>query len=170
MISNAQLVDIIKSHFAGKSSAQLQEIVQSNDAERWSPEAMAAATELLLERLAGRAVEPLQPEPEQVPLDQPTVPWSLGLLIGFGPVLALNGFHLGSRSSERGPNDPDAPVAFGPRMSWLAVETTDTQAVAEALEVREPRSATWARGIEAAHRGAVFLTPPLGDWTLAVGL
>jgi hypothetical protein len=40
--------------------------------------------------------------------------------------------------------------------------------VAAALGLRDTRAATWAEGIEAAHRTAVFVTPPLGQWTLAV--
>jgi hypothetical protein len=41
--------------------------------------------------------------------------------------------------------------------------------VAAALGLREPQYATWAEGIAAASRTWVFVTPPLGDWTLAVG-
>jgi hypothetical protein len=64
----------------------------------------------------------------------------------------------------------DQPVAFGSDVAWLAVETRDTVAVASALGLYGLREATWGEGIAAAHRLAeVFVTPPLGDWTLAVG-
>jgi len=61
-------------------------------------------------------------------------------------------------------------VPFGPRTAWLALDTTDTEAVATALGLREVQAATWAEGIDAASRASVFVTPPLGDWTLAVGV
>jgi hypothetical protein len=41
--------------------------------------------------------------------------------------------------------------------------------VANALDLQQTRAATWAEGIKAAHRSSVFVTPPLADWTLAVG-
>jgi hypothetical protein len=63
----------------------------------------------------------------------------------------------------------DLPVPFGSRIAWLAVDTTETEAVATALGLRGVREATWAEGIEAAHCSAVFVTPPVADWTLAVG-
>src|SRR5262249_6114798 len=48
-------------------------------------------------------------------------------------------------------------------------ETTNTEEAAAAIGLREVRPETWAAGIEAAYRSSVFVTPPLGDWTLAVG-
>jgi hypothetical protein len=49
------------------------------------------------------------------------------------------------------------------------VETKDTAAVAAALNLSQLQEARWADGVAAAHRSAVFVTPPLGNWTLAVG-
>jgi len=169
MSHDRQLIDTIKAHFARKSSAQLQKIVQANNPERWSAEAMTAAGEVLQERLAGRAQEPPVAEEEQPPLPSPPLPYSLGLIVGFLPVFALNGFRFGSEfvASER--DNPDLPVPFGPRTAWLALDTTDTEAVATAVGLQEPRPATWAEGVEAAHQSSVFVTPPLADWTLAVG-
>ncbi|MCI0705759.1 MAG: hypothetical protein L0241_32260 [Planctomycetia bacterium] len=63
----------------------------------------------------------------------------------------------------------DKPVTFGSNVAWLAVETTDTQRVATTLGLRRLREATWKEGVDAAYRSSVFVTPPLGDWTLAVG-
>ncbi len=65
MSHDPHLLDNIKWHFARKSSAQLQEIVQANKEGRWSPEAIAAAGELLQERMAGRAQEPQVAEGER---------------------------------------------------------------------------------------------------------
>src|SRR5947209_8633630 len=67
MSHDRQLMDAIKTHFARKSSAQLQEIVQANNLERWSPEAVAAAGEVLSDRSAGHAQEPLVAEEERPP-------------------------------------------------------------------------------------------------------
>ena len=52
-------------------------------------------------------------------------------------------------------------------LGWLCASKPD--AVAKALGLREIRVATWAAGIEAAYQSAVFVTPPLAGWVLAVG-
>jgi hypothetical protein len=62
----------------------------------------------------------------------------------------------------------DMPVPFGSKIAWLALDTTDTEAAASALGLQEARTATWKEGIEAAYRSAVFVTPPVGQWTLVV--
>src|SRR5262249_32757016 len=80
MNPDPNLIDAIKTHFARKSSAQLQEIVQANDPERWSPEAVAAAGEVLLDRMAGRASEPEVAEEERPPPPPPPDPYSLAFL------------------------------------------------------------------------------------------
>ena len=169
MTHDRHLLDTIKSSFARKSSAQLHEIVQADNQERWSPEAIAAAGEVLQDRLTGHSQDPGVPDEELRPFPSPTVPYSLGLLIGFLPVFVLNGFRFGSEFAASDRDNPDLPVPFGPRMAWLALDTTDTEAVATALGLREARAATWAEGIDAASQASVFVTPPLGDWTLAVG-
>jgi hypothetical protein len=169
MSYDRQLIDTIKARFAGKSSAQLQEIVQANDPERWSPEALAAAGEILQDRRAGRAQEPEVAEEEHQPLPSPPLPYSLGFLVGFLPIFALNGLRFGSEFVACDRDNLDLPVPFGPKMAWLALETRDTEAAASALGLREARPATWAEGIDAASELSVFVTPPLGDWTLAVG-
>jgi hypothetical protein len=53
-------------------------------------------------------------------------------------------------------------------MAWLALDTTETEAVAAALGLHQTRAATWLDGIDAALQGSVFVTPPLADWTLVV--
>ncbi len=55
------LVAAIKNNFAGKPSGQLQFIAESTDEGRWSPEAVAAAEEILRDRAEGRAQEPSGP-------------------------------------------------------------------------------------------------------------
>jgi hypothetical protein len=169
MSHDRQLIDTIKANFARKSSAQLQEVVQAANPERWSPEAVAAAAEVLQDRRAGCAQEPPVPEEEPPPLPGPPFPYGLGFVVGFLPIFVLNGLRFGSEFAAGEGDNPDLPVPFGPRMAWLALDTTDTQAVAPALGLRGARAATWAEGVEAASQASVFVTPPLGDWTLAVG-
>jgi hypothetical protein len=176
MTLDRQLIDSIKEHFVRKSAAQLQQILQAHDLVRWSEEAFAAAREVLDERATGRAPEPLVAEEE--PPDSPrTDPYSLGLFFGLlgagaGPiVLGAAMRHLVDRkftaSSEDLP-DPDLPVPFGFKIAWLALNTRDAASVATALELQGTRQATWKEGIDAAYKSLVFVTPPLGDWTLAV--
>jgi hypothetical protein len=162
-----QLIETIKAEFARKSSARLREIVRANDLERWSTEALTAADEILEERVAGRAQEPDLPDDNEAP--PPAMHYepeevALGVLSSF-----LTGYVVIPYHERVEPEDPDLPVQFGPRMAWLALETKKPQAVADALRLQEIRDATWANGVEAAHQASVFITPPLADWTLAVG-
>jgi len=163
------LISSIKLNFADYSSALLNEIVQSKDQARWSLEAVAAAREVLLEREAGQSAEPLvakQPEPDPPPYTDPA---NLAFLIGVMALGAAAGFAivpLPRRVYGGDSVNPDLPVSFGSEMAWLALDTTDTEAVAAALGLRGLRAATWTEGVKEARRAAVFVTPPLADWTL----
>jgi hypothetical protein len=172
MSLDRHLIDTIKEHFGRKSSAQLQEIAQSNDHERWSPEAVAAAQQVLRDRLAGRVQEPQVPEEEPLPppLSVPD-PYSLGFL-ALGLLGGLGGLAIIPvyRPDYSGGTDPDLPLPFGSKMAWLALDTTDTQAVAAALDLHGTRDATWAEGLGAAYKTSIFITPPLADWTLVAGM
>ena len=164
MSQNRDLIDNIKANFARKSSAQLQEIMRADNPERWSAEAIAAAGEVFQDRLAGRAEEPQGADEEPAPPPYYYVPeeMALGALAGL-----LTGF-LVIPYYKRAVKNPDRPLPFGPRVAWLALDTTDTAAVAQALGLRGVRDATWRVGVEAAYQSFAFVTPPLGDWTLAV--
>lgn len=71
---------------------------------------------------------------------------------------------------------PDKPRAFGYKIMWFAIKTSDAASVLEALELGEAMPANWASGIEAAYGHSageksgpwVFMPPPVNDWTLAV--
>ena len=70
---------------------------------------------------------------------------------------------------------PDAPLPFGTEMSWLAVRTGDAQALAAVLQLTELRAANWNSGIGAIYDDAladsyVFISPPIGGWTLVGGV
>ena len=64
---------------------------------------------------------------------------------------------------------PDSPVPFGYKTSWLAVRSIDAAAIAAALGFADPDRTPWAQGIKAAYEGSVFVTPPIDGWTLVVG-
>jgi len=162
MSHDRHLIDSIKMNFARKSSAQLQEIVQASNPERWSEEALVAADEVLQERAAGRAGEPPVGEEESLPRyhyepNEVAAGLLCGLLTGYVIIPYYKVVY------------PDLPIPFGPKMAWLAVETTDTEAVAAVLGLREAQPATWGEGIDGAYRSSIFVTPPLADWTLVVG-
>jgi hypothetical protein len=164
---NRQLVDAVKHHFAKKSTADLAEIVRLRDRDQWSEEAFVAAEEVLAERAAGRSKEPRVPVKDTPPPSAgvrqsellPVLGFALGGLLG----ALIVKFAVGSEGT-----DTDRPVSFGSDLAWVAVETTDTQKVAAALDLRWLREATWEEGIAGAYKSEVFVTPPLGDWTLAV--
>jgi len=175
MSLDRQLIHTIKMHFDRKSSAQLQEIVEATNQDRWSAEAIAAADEVLLDRMAGLTEEPDVAEEEQPPPPAHPDAFSLAFMVGLaslsgGMNAAVRALvHPDSYIRGRQPSNVDQPVPFGPNMAWLALETTETEAVAAALGLREARAATWAEGIDAAYQSSIFITPPLADWTLAVG-
>lgn len=70
---------------------------------------------------------------------------------------------------------PDRPCPFGYRMSWIAVRSRDTGAVAAALGLANPQVANWRTGIGSVYDNAlgqshVFVSPPVNGWTFVVGL
>jgi hypothetical protein len=162
MALNRGLIDTIKKNFAKKATEELHDIVLVHDLDRWSEEAFVAAREILTDREAGRAKAPRVPEKEQPPPSIDEHLDSLFSLATFGAAAMIGGVvYL--------PGSGDYPIAFGSNVAWFAVETKDTAAVASILNLRQIREARWVDGIAAAHRSSVFVTPPLGDWTLAVG-
>jgi hypothetical protein len=65
---------------------------------------------------------------------------------------------------------PDRPVDFGYKMVWLAVSTTDKRALAIALGHPTSQPCNWKIGIERAYENDIFITPPIANWTLVVGM
>jgi hypothetical protein len=171
MSSDRSLIDTIKRTFAEYSSAQLKTIASVKDFEEWSPEAVEAAREILSSRNLAPESEPVSPrEPPPPPSGDP---YDLGFILGVMAFNVVSPIWVIPLPGRRGDDEDivanDMPVPFGPKMAWLAVETTDTRSLAEVLKLRARGEATWAGGIAAAQQGAVFVTPPLADWTLAVG-
>jgi hypothetical protein len=163
---NRQLVETVKTHFAQKSTAELQEIVRLKDLDRWSEEALIAADEVLAERTAGRAKEPRVPVKDAPPPSPGESIRELLPVLGFVTGGLLGGL-IGRALVAAAGEVPNRPVSFGSDLAWVAVETTDTQTVAGAFGLQRQRPAMWEEGIAAAYKSEVFVTPPLGDWTLA---
>ena len=63
---------------------------------------------------------------------------------------------------------PDRPVSFGYKCSWLAIKSEHPLDVIDALDLLHVRRASWKAGIEAAYAGAVFISPPIDSWILVV--
>lgn len=63
--------------------------------------------------------------------------------------------------------------SFGYKNAWIAVKDVRPEAVAEALSLRNIRSANWDAGLKAAYEYpttcAVFVTPPIDSWVLCAG-
>ncbi|MGL4396711.1 MAG: hypothetical protein ACRCS9_09250 [Hyphomicrobium sp.] len=71
--------------------------------------------------------------------------------------------------------DPDAPRAFGYAMAWLAIKSTDTDAVLKALQIEDARPSNWTSGVGAIYDAEladthVFIAPPVKGWTLVAGV
>src|SRR5690348_17294193 len=74
--------------------------------------------------------------------------------------------------------DSDSPVAFGYKIGWFAIHSTDRDAVVRSLQLSDPTEVTWKAGIQAVYKdayklvgrhSAVFVSPPVIDWTFVVG-
>ena len=113
------------------------------------------------------------------------------LIVTLGAVL-LGTLLVGCSGSQPVPSEPPQPtpvpvgprltlepgqspiaVGFGYKTAWLAIRTTDGQAVADALGLINVRSASWADGVNAAYGDEsgnfptkVFVTPPVDGWIL----
>jgi hypothetical protein len=154
----------IKKKFAQKITPELQEIVRLHDLNRWPEEAFVAAQEILDERAARKAQEPRVPEKKAPPPATEEHGGGLSAILEFavGSVLGeFSGLLLGEDGT------CPRPMSFGANLAWVAVEATDTMAVAVALGLQRQRQAFWGEGTAAAYNSRVFVTPPLGDWTLA---
>lgn len=65
---------------------------------------------------------------------------------------------------------PDQPVPFGFKMSWLAVADADPERIASLLQLDEIQPSNWESDIGRVYQDAstVFISPPIGRWTLVV--
>lgn len=63
----------------------------------------------------------------------------------------------------------DAPVAFGYKVSWLAVSSDDPAEVARVMGLARSAPSIWREGVRRAHQlEGVFVAPAIEGWTLVV--
>jgi len=65
--------------------------------------------------------------------------------------------------------EPDNPVSFGYKCSWLAIRSEDADAVVGAIGLKDVRKCGWKEGIDSAYRDRVFVAPAINGWVLVVG-
>lgn len=66
--------------------------------------------------------------------------------------------------------NPDDPIDFGYKIVWIAIKTDNKERIAEILELKNIQSSNWKSGIETAYNDGIYITPLIGQWTLAVGM
>ena len=66
---------------------------------------------------------------------------------------------------------PEYPLAFGPKMAWLAIPGCKPSEVIAALRLGQVQPANWTKGLTEAYadNNQVFVTPTLSGWVLVIG-
>ena len=64
----------------------------------------------------------------------------------------------------------DEPIDFGYKIVWFAIKTDNKEKIAEILNLKRTSKSNWKNGIEKAYSDGIFITPQIGEWTLAVGM
>ena len=52
---------------------------------------------------------------------------------------------------------------------WLAIRSTQSQAVQKALRLNKSKPCSWEEGLTVAHDQKLFISPPVAGWTLVMG-
>jgi hypothetical protein len=65
--------------------------------------------------------------------------------------------------------EPDSAVSFGYKCVWIAVKTNDKDRVAKILGLKYVMACNWKYGIQKAYEDKIFISPPVGNWTLVIG-
>jgi len=66
--------------------------------------------------------------------------------------------------------EQDKPIDFGYKIVWIAVKTDNKSELLKILGFKTSKPSNWKSGIENAYENSVFITPQIGEWTLAVGM
>ena len=66
--------------------------------------------------------------------------------------------------------EKDEPIDFGYKIVWIAVKTNKKSELSKILGLKNPKPSNWKSGIENAYEDSIFITPQIGEWTLAVGM
>lgn len=56
---------------------------------------------------------------------------------------------------------PDLPVPFGYKCQWMVVRSTDSEEIANRLNLTDIRRANWKTGIKAAYQELIFISSPI---------
>ncbi len=64
----------------------------------------------------------------------------------------------------------DSPLDFGYKTVWIAVKTNKKIALANLLKLKNIQPSNWESGIQKAYKNSIFITPQIGEWTIAVGM
>lgn len=65
-------------------------------------------------------------------------------------------------------NTPDQPESFGYKCLWLAIRTTDSEAVVKSLNLEHSRAANWESGLQAVEHDFAFVSPPVNGWVFVI--
>jgi hypothetical protein len=65
---------------------------------------------------------------------------------------------------------PDLPVALGFRSRWISVRTNEEEKLVTQLKLQNLRRTHWREGAFYAAQGSLFVTPPIDNWTVVMGL
>lgn len=66
--------------------------------------------------------------------------------------------------------EKDKPIDFGYKIVWIAVKTENKSKLSKILGLENLKPSNWKSGIDNAYENSVFITPQIGEWTLAVGM
>jgi hypothetical protein len=64
---------------------------------------------------------------------------------------------------------PDTPQPFGYKQTWLTIASTESVAVARALNLTHAQPCTWEEGIRLAVPHQLFVSPPIQNWVFVLG-
>lgn len=104
----------------------------------------------------------------------------LGLIAGIGVgFVMLARYHVKKRREEEerllshfarfNPPGSSSRSIFGLPKCWLAIRSTNLQAVQEAFHLHNARSCSWEEGLAEATQQKLFISPPVGSWILVMG-
>lgn len=66
--------------------------------------------------------------------------------------------------------EKDNPIDFGYKIVWIAIKTNNKSELSKLLGLKNAKPANWKSGIENAYENSIYITPQIGEWTLAVGM
>jgi hypothetical protein len=101
-----------------------------------------------------------------------------GMALGVGMICFLLVVHfmrtgkLANRNVLHGRESFRDRRTFGPIFlpgRWLAIRSTQLQAVQSALRLHKPRPCSWEEGLTVSHDVKLFISPPIAGWTLVMG-